>query len=789
MTAATAPVTAYAPASARGDQSILARLLAGPAEGWLALAGVVVMIVSLSWSIDDAKWVRGVGSLTDFLPIVGLGGVLVGFMGPKLGWGRWTTHLIGIAFAALLMPIIAGAIVLGDAVEGWGPAAIQARYREAGEIVVRVWIDLAIEGRPLTNEYGHYFIAIGALVWATGQFAAYAVFGHRRTLNAVIVTGLVLLVNMSLTEIDQLYLMVLFSLAALVLLVRSHAFDERVTWLRRRIGDPATVTSLYVRGGAVFVAGAILGALLLTATASSAPLQSLWRDVPGNLVGLSQVLQRYLPLGGTSRSPGIVAFGPSSPIIGVWSSSDEVAFRVKMPATETQRFYWRVGTYADFELTAWTWGQTTSTDRAAGEDLLTGTADDAVDQPNRRQVQFQITPDTFTSSLVVSPQTIRSIDRAATVRTVGPERYFAAVEFGGADTYAVTALVPVMGTEPGAITENRLRVASRDYTSEIRRLYLGVPAGSIGPQARALLDAILARVPADNPYDIALTMQEYLKDAANFRYDTDVREESQKDCQGLSTVECFAIIRAGYCQYYASTMAILLREIGIPTRLAQGFLPGQRSGDGTEVVRNSGAHAWVEVYFPGYGWVTFDPTGGSVSQLVPPPSGPPESPTPRPSLDLVTNRPGFSEDTGPDRRPEPPDVSGGGTTGSGSSSGPYLAIGALLLIGALALASVAWRRGPRPMHPDRAWGSIGRWAARFGLGPRPSQTVFEYASVLGEAVPVVRPELITVAQAKVEIAYGRRDLGPARLRAVAEAHRRLRIGLLRLAFRRPRRRA
>jgi hypothetical protein len=108
------------------------------------------------------------------------------------------------------------------------------------------------------------------------------------------------------------------------------------------------------------------------------------------------------------------------------------------------------------------------------------------------------------------------------------------------------------------------------------------------------------------------------------------------------------------------------------------------------------------------------------------------------------------------------------------------------MIALLALGYVAWRRGPRPMHPDRAWGSIGQWAARFGLGPRASQTVYEYAGVLGDAMPVVRPELRTVANAKVEVSYGRRELGQDRMRAVAEAHRRLRLGLLRLAFRRPR---
>jgi hypothetical protein len=266
-----------------------------------------------------------------------------------------------------------------------------------------------------------------------------------------------------------------------------------------------------------------------------------------------------------------------------------------------------------------------------------------------------------------------------------------------------------------------------------------------------------------------------------------VQGEIQASCEGLSSVECFARIRAGYCQYYASTMAILLREAGIATRLAQGFLPGERTPDGTETVRNSAAHAWVQVFFPGYGWVDFDPTGGNVANLVPPPSGPPETPTPRPTLNVVTDQPGFTDDEGPGTRSPGAGAPGGPTTQT-PSGGPYVAIGALLLIGALALAYAAWRRGPRPMHPDRAWGSIGRLAARLGLAPRASQTVYEYAGVLGDAMPLARPELRTVARAKVEIAYGHRALGTDRLRAVAEAHRRLRLALLRLVFRRrPRR--
>ena len=369
--------------------------------------------------------------------------------------------------------------------------------------------------------------------------------------------------------------------------------------------------------------------------------------------------------------------------------------------------------------------------------------------------------------------------------TTGSTDWFAAVLFDGAARYTVDALVPVYGDVPGGITANRLRVASREYSSDVRRLYLDVPAGALGPASNALLDDILAQAPADNPYDVALTMQNYLADAANFRYDTDIQDEIQAKCAGASTVECFARVKAGYCQFYASTMAILLRKAGIPTRLAQGFLPGERSADGREIVRNSGAHAWVEVLFPGYGWIEFDPTGGAGRPVVRP-SGAPASPTPRPSFQFVTDNPNDTGDVnGPDHRSPRPGGTGSGGLG-GSSSGPFIVLALLLGIGAAALASIAWRRGPRPMHPDRAWGSVARWAARFGLAPRASQTVYEYAGTLGDAVPAVRPELSTVAHAKVEIAYGRRDLGPDRLRIVAEAHRRLRIGLLRLLFRRPR---
>ena len=96
------------------------------------------------------------------------------------------------------------------------------------------------------------------------------------------------------------------------------------------------------------------------------------------------------------------------------------------------------------------------------------------------------------------------------------------------------------------------------------------------------------------------------------------------------------------------------------------------------------------------------------------------------------------------------------------------------------LAAVAWRRGPRgPISADDAYGSVARLASRLGFGPRPTQTVYEYAGALADELPMVRPELETVAQAKVDVAYGGRLLPDERLASLRHAHRRLRVQLLR----------
>jgi transglutaminase-like putative cysteine protease len=141
----------------------------------------------------------------------------------------------------------------------------------------------------------------------------------------------------------------------------------------------------------------------------------------------------------------------------------------------------------------------------------------------------------------------------------------------------------------------------------------------MGDWANKLLAEVVARVKVTTkshatPYDLADEIVTELHDDSQFQYTTNVLGQCDRSS---SIVECFAQYRKGYCEHYASTMAILLRADNIPTRLVEGFLPGTLDpATGRESIRTDGAHAWVEVYFPSYGWQMFDPTGGGRAQAV-----------------------------------------------------------------------------------------------------------------------------------------------------------------------------
>lgn len=747
------------------------RIPLAPAEGWLTLGLVLLVCLTMAWTIDDARWVLGRDEYLDLLVFTAAGGVLAGFIGAKVGWSRWLTYFLGSVFAALIVPLLTGLVAFP------GGASLHDLYVATAASVVAAYIDIAILGLSTTPQYLHHIFVLGILVWATSMFAAYAVFGHRRALNGVIVVGVILVGNMALTGNDELPFLVLYSLAALLLLIRTHVFDEQSEWARRRLGDPASISSVFLRGGTAFIAASVVAAMVLTQTAASAPLAGAWNGAEDSLLSLSRTVSRFLPTGGSTRSIGLT-FGTNTQVGQQWNTDQGVALTIDRSPTDKEQFYWRAVTYDRIELKGWSQTTTTTVARPAGSSIFARLADDVAPE-GLHSLTFTVTPAEFRLPTMLSPETPIKANENVRLSYVGTAGYFATMDRdGGGGPYTITALVPVWGNDPGQLNEAALRATDTNYPDEIEALYLGVAPGSLGPDARKLEAKIRAAAHSAAPVDLAVEMVKELQDPAVFTYDVDIRD---LDCANVSTVECFATYRRGFCQYYAATMAVIMRDMGVPTRIAEGFLPGARDAStGTERVQFNNAHAWVEVYFPGFGWVPFNPTGGDVAQLAPLPSGHPvASGGPRASTSAVPQgslAPRGERDSGPSG-------SVGATTRE--SLGPLVVVGLLLLLTVAAAAFIAWQRGPRgAATADGAYGMVTRLASRFGFGPRPTQTVYEFAGSLGEVLPGSRPELEIVARAKVESQYGRAIMGDERIAALLVAQRRLRVSLLRLVLRR-----
>jgi protein-glutamine gamma-glutamyltransferase len=155
-------------------------------------------------------------------------------------------------------------------------------------------------------------------------------------------------------------------------------------------------------------------------------------------------------------------------------------------------------------------------------------------------------------------------------------------------------------SQVGLPSPSTLRAAPDAYSRNVRLLYLRLPP-ELDPRIKALAQE--AASPAASNYDRAVQVRNYLRD--NFGYTLENQNVDPSNPLG----SFLFTTRKGYCEYFASAMAIMLRTIGIPARLVNGFQTGSYNRYGKDfVVRARDAHSWVEVYFPGYGWIPFDPT-------------------------------------------------------------------------------------------------------------------------------------------------------------------------------------
>jgi hypothetical protein len=225
----------------------------------------------------------------------------------------------------------------------------------------------------------------------------------------------------------------------------------------------------------------------------------------------------------------------------------------------------------------------------------------------------------------------------------------------------------------------------------------------------------------------------------------------------------------GYCTYYATAMVVMARMLGIPARIVNGFTQGslENKNNDTWIIYGSDAHSWVQVYFPGYGWINFDPTPGysistaSTTQQNPPPVKTPPTPKPTP---IATSG---HQKTPLQHTPIP--KSGIGNTGKNISASNtqlrqnlFLLFSLVILLASLVVFGFALIKRNQDYRQftlvtaSVVYRRVCRLGALIGLPPKRWQTPYEYYLMLGRRYP-----LATIPMRRITELFVRERWAPA----------------------------
>jgi len=660
-------------------------------------------------------------------------------------WVVTQEHFTWIVLSAIALAILVGngtmatrrAMILGGLV---GTVAIVLATAFASDVVpfrervvnlavnVNNWITQVLAGEAATDPTV-FVLFLGATVWTSAYVGTFALSRSLRPWDAILFMGFCLVVNVSMALTNLIADLVVFSLSALVLLVRLHIVALQERWSRNNIVPSGEMDWRLLRGGLTWTMVLVIMSLVTPRVGAAEVLNRAYNVFEAPYHSIEAEWQRFFAgVSGPSRLRG-VSFTEAIRL----GQSPNLADRVVMTVDASQGRFWKAISYDFYTGNGW---RTTETDKVEkitpavlGRDKFDATFEMAVPQQN---LLFGASEPVRAS---VAHQFQTGADRSYSIALRSVR--------GGPTKYTVTSYVSVAD-------KAALRRASSTYPDYIRQKYLQLP--STLPQRVKDLAHKVAGEQA-TAYDKAEVVESFLR--TTYRYAPTVRAPPP----GRDPVDFFLFdLKEDFCEYFASAMVVMLRELGVPARVVEGYTAGTLDpNSGKFVVKELDAHAWVEVYFPLYGWIEFEPTP-SQAPIFRVDSEAIGGGTAGGDSELSGNGTGIDRgdaDLPADQEPTEGQDFGEGVVSAVQNFDPRpiaALIGALLLLLLLAFARFQLRFRGQP-SVDKAWGKARLLASYAGFAASPSQTTYEYAAMLGEAVPETKSPIQDIAEARVRDRY------------------------------------
>lgn len=499
-------------------------------------------------------------------------------------------------------------------------------------------------GRPVKDSL--FFVTLFCIpYWFSSLYSGYQLTRRGNALAAVLPHGvLMFIIHFNhYTSRDNTWLFGLYLLSAILLVGRQKFLKDRDVWRDRHV-------QISPESGMDFNNTILISAAILIFAAWVAPssivtfnkvARSTWQRISKDLFPQNEQVENIfaaakretIPVGDVYRSE--LALGTRA------SQSEDIAMLVfpSAPTADLPRLYWRGYAYDNFENSRWQTSSATnlSYEPQDGTFLVRDTQNRArLDFTFNTYQQGQAVLYTASQPLFVShPASIiykriqaegedpTEVERTDQVMDISVLRATPKLEAN--ESYFSTSLIANPSIE-------ELSEAGTAYPDWVTERYLQLPE-DFSPRISSLAADITNG--AETPYEKTAAITEYLRNEITYSYTISIPEST------ADPLEYFLFeAKEGFCNYSASAEVLMLRSLGIPARLAVGYAQGEMNVENTfYTVREKDSHAWPEVYFPGYGWIEFEPTGNQAplerplerEEAVPLPS-----PTEQPEADPIT---------------------------------------------------------------------------------------------------------------------------------------------------------
>ncbi len=636
----------------RTAEGLLTRV--SPPDGWIALLLMVANLGVVVLSVEQADWAPTPNMAG--LMLLGMLTALV-FRHLPVWWG---------------LAILPG-LVLGGLTVTWQMSGFTIDGEPLGGAAVlwdrlSLWLDAAQENSINIDQLPFAFGLVTAS-WLLGYLGGWVYLRHRNFWGVFVLSGLGLFSNLTFLPPNTIFHLSLYLFTALLVVARVQAVRRQTQWQRRGISYDEELRSLTLSDSFFLAVAIVVIAIVLPAGGAWSSATTAYESLRKPLVTLEDDFNRLFAGLPARREIGFRIWDDVMAFQGTIRPGNTQTLFVESPAA----MYWKARTYDTYNGKGWTSEHTWfreldhvpefsrpdpphnrvdikyavtplyETDILFGGARITGVNRD-VEIETPVPPYYRIDPILF-DPLSYLPSPWREAGQAISARmredpTAGPEDlqpllppHFRVAEiqpreghspvvlleealpdppevlavrsrtgvFKTRDTYTVTSSVPIESPE-------ELRSAGTVYPPSILVRHTQL-THNLPERVRRLAQELTAN--ADTPYDKARAIEAYLK---TMIYDLEV-DPPPYDADG---VDHFLFEqKRGYSEYFASSMAVMLRSVGVPARVAVGYTTGQEvDSPGLFAVTDSNSHAWVEVYFPGHSWIPFEPTPGAALPVV-----------------------------------------------------------------------------------------------------------------------------------------------------------------------------